>query len=60
MARGKPAVDYPCYYGMKLFDNEFKEWIDAHRNDDVASLRLRFASADAEVKEAISQIEYRA
>lgn len=57
---GKPAVDYPCYYGMKLFDNEFKEWIDAHRNDDVASLRLRFASADAEVKEAISQIEYRA
>lgn len=44
---------------MKLFDKEFKDWIDGHRNDDVASLRLRFASADAEVKEAISQIEYR-
>lgn len=43
---------------MKLFDEEFNEWIASHRNDDVAKLRLKYAGSDETVKEAISQIEY--
>lgn len=44
---------------MELFDNEFKQWVEEHVNDNVAALRLRYASASTEIKEAISQIEYR-
>lgn len=43
---------------MKLFDDEFQKWVDEHRNEDIARLRLRYAGAGEEIKEAISQIEY--
>lgn len=43
---------------MKLFDDEFKDWIKEHYNEDVTRLRLRYADAGEEVKEAISQIGY--
>lgn len=44
---------------MELFDNEFKEWVEEHVHDNVTALRLRHASASSEIKEAVSQIEYR-
>lgn len=44
---------------MDLFDNDFQQWIEEHSRDDVSSLRLRFGGAQPEIKEAISQIEYR-
>lgn len=44
---------------MELFDNEFKEWVEEHVHDNVTALRLRHASASPEIKEAVSQIEYR-
>lgn len=44
---------------MELFDNEFKEWVEKHVHDNVTALRLRHASASPEIKEAVSQIEYR-
>ena len=44
---------------MELFDNEFKKWVEEHVNDNVTALRLRHASASPEIKEAVSQIEYR-
>lgn len=43
---------------MELFDKDFQHWIDAHRNDNVATLRLRHAGDSPAIKEAISQIEY--
>lgn len=43
---------------MELFDDEFRDWIKLHSNDDVAKLRLKYAGCDEAIKEAISQIEY--
>lgn len=44
---------------MNLFDDDFKKWIDDHIREEVSAMRLRFAGAVPEIKEAISQIEYR-
>ena len=44
---------------MPLFDENFIKWIEANRNIDVAKLRLRYANASNDIKEAISQIECR-
>lgn len=44
---------------MPLFDENFIKWIEANRNIDVATLRLRYANASNDIKEAISQIECR-
>lgn len=43
---------------MELFDNDFQRWIAEHGSEDAAKLRLRHAGDTAEIKEAISQIEY--
>lgn len=44
---------------MPLFDENFIKWIEANRNIDVATLRLRHANATNDIKEAITQIECR-
>ena len=44
---------------MPLFDENFIKWIETNRNIDVAKLRLRYANASNDIKEAISQIECR-